>query len=95
MTTPTSSATVDVRSIAPRERHPLIFSTFRGLGAGQAMQLVNDHDPKPLFYQFQAEMPGQFSWDYLESGPDTWRVNIGKLQASHAEGKCCGSCGGG
>ena len=41
--------------------------------------LVNDHDPKPLFYQFQAERAGQFEWNYLESGPTVWRVEIRKL----------------
>ncbi len=90
-----ATTTVDVRKVAPRERHPLIFSNFRALAAGEAMQLVNDHDPKPLYYQFQAEIPGKFGWDYLEAGPDTWRVSITKLAASHAEGRCCGSCGGG
>lgn len=94
MTTTATSATVDVRRIAPRERHPLIFSTFRGLATGQAMELVNDHSPNPLYHQFQAEMPGRFSWDYLESGPDTWRVSITRLAPSHADGQCCGSCGG-
>jgi len=94
MTTTTSpTATVDVRSIAPRERHPLIFSTFRGLAIGQAMELVNDHDPKPLYYQFQAEMPGKFGWDSLEAGPDTWRVSITRL-VPHADGECCGTFGG-
>jgi uncharacterized protein (DUF2249 family) len=39
---------------------------------------VNDHDPKPLYYQFDAEHSGAFTWDYLESGPETWRVRIGK-----------------
>jgi uncharacterized protein (DUF2249 family) len=91
-----STTRVDVRTIAPRERHPLIFSTFRGLPAGVAMELVNDHDPKPLYYQFQAELPGGFAWDYLEAGPDTWRVSITKLaRSANAEGRCCGSCGGG
>jgi uncharacterized protein (DUF2249 family) len=94
MSTPAFNATVDVRTIVPRERHPLIFSTFRGLADGQAMQLVNDHDPKPLYYQFQAEMPGAFAWDYLESGPDTWRVAIKRLATPPAERTCCGSCGG-
>ncbi|HMM87013.1 MAG: DUF2249 domain-containing protein [Gammaproteobacteria bacterium] len=83
------STTVDVRTIVPRERHPLIFSTFDGLKAGDAFELVNDHDPKPLYYQFAAERHGQFSWDYLEQGPDTWRVRIGKTGRD-----CCGSCGG-
>ncbi len=81
------STTVDVRTIVPRERHPLIFSTFDGLKAGESMQLVNDHDPKPLLYQFQAERHGQFTWNYVEEGPETWRVDIGKTGRD-----CCGSC---
>ena len=79
MTTDIKS-TVDVRNIVPRERHPLIFNTFRELSPGDAMLLVNDHDPKPLYYQFQAELGGSFNWEYLESGPEVWRVRIGKLQ---------------
>jgi uncharacterized protein (DUF2249 family) len=89
-----ASPRVDVRTIAPRERHPLIFSTFDALAAGEAMELVNDHDPKPLYFAFQAQMPGQFAWDYLEQGPDTWRVAITKKKAGHSDGQCCGSCGG-
>ncbi|HEU5086070.1 MAG TPA: DUF2249 domain-containing protein [Roseiflexaceae bacterium] len=70
--------TVDVRTIVPRERHPLIFNTFDALQPGEAFLLVNDHDPKPLFYQFSAERQGQFSWEYLERGPETWQVRVGK-----------------
>lgn len=90
----TASATVDVRDIPPRQRHPLIFATFHGLATGQAMELVNDHDPKPLYYQFQAEIPGKFAWDYIENGPDTWRVRISKVAETRPSGQCCGSCGG-
>ena len=94
MTTSTASRIVDVRSIAPRERHPLILSSFKGLAVGEAMELVNDHDPKPLYYQFHAELPGRFGWTYLETGPDTWRVSITKVKPTHADGQCCVSCGG-
>lgn len=87
-------ATIDVRTVAPMERHPLIFSTFRELPAGLAMDLVNDHDPKPLYHQFQANIPGRFGWDYLQAGPDLWHVRITKLADPHAEGRCCGGCGG-
>lgn len=73
---------VDVREIAPRERHPLIFGTFDQLSPGEALMLINDHDPKPLFYQFQAESTGKFTWDYLENGPEVWRVRIGRSQAA-------------
>jgi len=69
---------VDVRQTPPAQRHPLIFGTFEQLLRGQSFELVNDHDPKPLYYQFSAEMPGEFEWEYLERGPETWRVLITK-----------------
>jgi uncharacterized protein (DUF2249 family) len=67
---------LDVREVAPRVRHPLIFSTFDGLKAGESFVLVNDHDPKPLYYQFEAERHDQFRWEYLASGPEEWQVRI-------------------
>lgn len=70
---------IDVRTVVPRERHPLIFSTFEALGAGESFTLVNDHDPKPLFYQFSAEYPGIFEWTYEEQGPELWKVRIDRV----------------
>lgn len=70
--------TIDVRTIIPRERHPLLFKTFDDLAAGESFELVNDHDPKPLYYQFMAERPGELGWEYLEEGPETWRVVLTK-----------------
>ena len=72
------STTLDVREMAPRERHPTSLSTFAALAPGEALELINDHDPKPLRYQFEAEKPETFTWDYLEEGPEAWRVRIGK-----------------
>ncbi|KQY81752.1 MULTISPECIES: DUF2249 domain-containing protein [Roseateles] len=86
--------TLDVRTIAPRERHPTIFTMFRSLAANQAMELVNDHDPRPLYFQFQEQVPGKFAWDYVEVGPEVWRVRITRLATGHGNGQCCGSCGG-
>lgn len=73
--------TLDVRVIPPREKHPTIFQTFGALAAGEHFVLLNDHDPMPLRYQFEAEHAGQFSWEYLEQGPAVWRVAIGKSAA--------------
>jgi uncharacterized protein (DUF2249 family) len=70
---------LDILSLPPSRRHPLIFETFEALGAGESFILVNDHDPKPLFYQFQAERAGEFTWEYLLPGPTEWRVRIGKV----------------
>lgn len=69
---------LDVRSEAPARRHELIFKIYGALCGGEAFVLVNDHDPKPLYYQFAAEHAGEFSWEYLEQGPETWRVRIGR-----------------
>ena len=86
------AATLDVRQIAPRERHPLISSSFETLQPGQALQLVNDHDPLPLYEQFERRTLGRFTWNYLEAGPEVWRVQIGK--STDAAGNCCsgGAC---
>jgi uncharacterized protein (DUF2249 family) len=70
---------IDIRSLAPAQRHEKIFQLVAGLAPGGSFVFVNDHDPKPLRYQIDAEHPNQYSWTYLESGPTAWRVEIGKL----------------
>ena len=73
-----NDAVLDVRALAPAQRHEKIFATYGALGSGTAFVLVNDHDPKPLRYQFEAEHEGQFTWDVLEAGPTVWRVRVGR-----------------
>jgi len=69
---------LNVKDIVPRERHPLIFRTFDELEKGDSFVLVNDHDPKPLYYQFLHEREGQFAWKYVQEGPDEWKVQLTK-----------------
>ena len=78
-TAQTSADVVDVRSLVPAQRHAKIFQLVNQLAPGGRFVLVNDHDPKPLYYQLEAEHPKQFSWTYVERGPEVWRVEIGKL----------------
>lgn len=73
--------TLDVRDMVPKERHPKIFDTFRDLNPGEAFVLINDHEPRPLLYQFQAEHDGEFDWWPLEQGPQAWRVEIARRKA--------------
>lgn len=70
---------MNVIETAPRERHPLIFRTFDELKKGESFILVNDHDPKPLYYQFTHERPGQIGWVYQQEGPDLWKVKVTKI----------------
>ncbi len=72
----TEKSVADVRDMVPRERHPFIFRQFAELAVGESMRLINDHDPKPLYYQFMMEHPGEVDWQYLEEGPQTWQVRI-------------------
>jgi uncharacterized protein (DUF2249 family) len=67
---------LDVTKIIPREKHPTIFRTFDSLNPGEAFVLINDHDPAPLKHQFNFERPEQFNWEYLETGPETWKVKL-------------------
>jgi uncharacterized protein (DUF2249 family) len=48
------------------------------LSAGETMELVNDHDPKPLYQQFMLNYQEKFVWEYLEQGPEIWKIGITK-----------------
>ncbi len=73
-----SEKELDVRVIPPPEKHPTIFRMFESLAPGEHFVLINDHDPRPLRYQFEFEHAGRFGWEYLETGPAVWRVAISK-----------------
>jgi uncharacterized protein (DUF2249 family) len=48
--------TLDVREIPPPQRHPKIFELFAEMERGETLEIINDHEPKPLFYQMRAEV---------------------------------------
>lgn len=85
---------IDVRTIAPVDRHTHIFKTFEALKAGEAMELVNDHRPSPLQAQFNELFTGAFTWDYLQDGPLIWQVKIDKIADINTGAPCCGQCNG-
>ncbi len=86
-----SPAQIDVRLLPPRERHPLIFSTFEQLPVGGWIDLLSDHEPVPLKAQFEALWAGQFDWTPLACVPGEWRIRIARRPSGKA---CCGCCGG-
>jgi uncharacterized protein (DUF2249 family) len=53
---PVTATTLDLRDVPPPERHPKIHNAFAELDSGEALELVNDHEPRPLFYEMQAEV---------------------------------------
>jgi len=80
MTEPVFSAQVVAPNFAPKDKHRIIFETFEALEPGTTMELINDHNPKPLYYEFKIERTGTFEWAYIEEGPEVWRVAITKVK---------------
>lgn len=69
---------LNVTLLEPRRKHPTIFEHFDALKEGESFKILNDHDPKPLYYQMLGERGNIFHWQYLEKGPQWWRVLITK-----------------
>lgn len=69
---------LDVRELRKPDKHPTIFAAYGALRVGESFVLVNNHDPKHLREEFEADYPGGYEWEYLDKGP-TWRIRIGKL----------------
>jgi uncharacterized protein (DUF2249 family) len=91
MSLTTYGTKIDLRDIPQRDRPALVLNTYRLLQPGQTMELVNEQDPKPLYDQLQERDPGGFGWDYLESGPDAWRVRVMRITRAQREDSCCSS----
>lgn len=76
---------LNVTEIAPKLKHPTIFEKFDVLMPGQSLTIHNDHDPKPLYYQLLGERGNIFTWEYLQEGPQLWRVKISKKLSGQNE----------
>ena len=67
---------LDARAIPHALRHATIFGALDSLEAGGGMVLVAPHDPLPLLAQLEKRSPGLFTVDYLERGPEAWRIRF-------------------
>jgi regulator of cell morphogenesis and NO signaling len=76
---------LNVTAIEPKLKHPTIFQKFDLLVPGQSLTIHNDHDPKPLYYQLLGERGNIFTWEYLQEGPQLWRVKISKKLSGENE----------
>jgi len=67
---------LDARAVPHAIRHATIFGALDSVGAGSGLVLVAPHDPLPLLMQLEQRSPGLFSIDYLERGPEAWRIRF-------------------
>lgn len=72
---------LDVTQLEPRLKHPTIFARFDALKEDESFELHNDHDPKPMYYQLQGLRGNIFNWEYLEQGPEWWKIKITKKKS--------------
>jgi uncharacterized protein (DUF2249 family) len=77
-----SEPQLDVRAIRKPDKHPRIFEGFDALGVGESFVLINNHDPKHLREEFEADHSGEFGWEYLQRGPERWEIRITRLAAT-------------
>jgi uncharacterized protein (DUF2249 family) len=67
---------LDARAVPHAIRHATIFGALESVQPGQGLVLLAPHDPLPLLRQLESRAPGAFSVDYLERGPETWRLHF-------------------
>lgn len=70
---------IDLRVIISADKYRAAVTGFDSIKKGEKLQLINDNDLRSMFYQLSSEMNGRFYWQYVESGPDIWKINIKKL----------------
>jgi uncharacterized protein (DUF2249 family) len=67
---------LDARAVPHAIRHATIFGALDAVRPGGGLVLVAPHDPLPLLQQVEQRAPGAFSVDYLERGPEAWRLRF-------------------
>jgi uncharacterized protein (DUF2249 family) len=72
----TAEPELDVREVPHALRHATVFGALDAVPAGTAMVLLAPHDPLPLLAQIEQRSPGAFAVEYLERGPETWRLRL-------------------
>ncbi len=72
---------LDLRPLAHGSRHGLVFAAFDALNVDDSFVIINDHDPSPLRMQMEFMRHGELRWEYLERGPEAFRVRITRVAA--------------
>jgi uncharacterized protein (DUF2249 family)/quercetin dioxygenase-like cupin family protein len=75
----TAEHEIDLCAIPRPERHPIVFAAFDRLAVGASFIIYNDHDPQPLRMQIEQMREGEMNWEYVERGPDTFRIRLTRV----------------
>lgn len=72
---------LDARTIPHAIRHATIFGALEAVASAGALVLVAPHDPLPLLDQIEQRWPAGFTVEYLERGPEAWRLRFTRMAA--------------
>ncbi len=67
---------LDVQQIPHEIRHATIFGALAGIRPGRGLVICATHDPVPLLQQLSQQQPGVYNVEYLERGPQQWRLQF-------------------
>src|SRR5688572_24338492 len=73
---------LDITTLEPEQKQVTLFAKFDSMRVGEDLTIRYDYDPKSLYYQLLGEKGNVFTWEYLEQGPEWWRVRLLKKQSS-------------
>ncbi|MEX2532729.1 MAG: DUF2249 domain-containing protein [Nitriliruptoraceae bacterium] len=65
---------LDARTIPHAIRHATVFGALEAVQPAAKLILVAPHDPLPLLGQIEQRWPLRFAVEYLERGPEDWRL---------------------
>ncbi len=72
---------LDARAVPHAIRHATIFGALDSVPPGGGLVLVAPHDPLPLLGQVEQRYSSAFDVDYLERGPEAWRLSFARRPA--------------
>jgi uncharacterized protein (DUF2249 family)/iron-sulfur cluster repair protein YtfE (RIC family) len=67
---------LDARQVPHAIRHATVFGALDSVQPGGGLVLVAPHDPLPLLAQIEQRYSGAFGVEYLQRGPDAWRLSL-------------------
>lgn len=70
---------LDVQTIPHAIRHAAIFGAVESLTPGGGMVISATHDPVPLLMQLRAKHGETCTTEYLDQGPERWRIEIRRV----------------
>jgi uncharacterized protein (DUF2249 family) len=67
---------LDVRAIPHAIRHASVLGAFDAVLPGRSLILIAPHDPLPLLRQLTDRAGGRLDVEYLEQGPQAWKLKL-------------------